>query len=1511
MLSQDWSQRKKQYDVVVVGSGYGGAITAARVSGANGSGPKKSVCILERGKEWPVGSFPDDALGVAANVRNPLLNPLGLYEFLAFSDISIIKGSGLGGTSLLNANVAIVPDEEVFERAAWPKNVNRRELLPYYEAARKMLRANPHPRGKELLKVKALDRRARQLGTEAFALDIVVNFDIDGPNAQGVNQKPCIDCGDCVTGCNVGAKNTLYMNYLPAARRNGTEIFTQAQVDWVEKVGSGGWRIHGRHFNALGMPERFSLEAGTVVLSGGSLGTPEVLLRSALKGLSLSPRVGTSFNGNGDFFGMAYNSDYQINIEGFGNNPEHPWRKNGNAPGPSIVGAIRYNPNLPLEKRIIVEDLALPKAYVGPAMVAFGALGGEDTDVGDERAELARQRRNNPLSPYRADNAMNHSLVYLLMGQDDAKGTIHLKTNFLDPLGRVEVDWDNVGRQAVFTQMNEEIRRHARALGARFISNPLWNFVERRNLITAHPLGGCPMGDDHLEGGVDEFGRVYSADGSVHLGLYVADGSLMPTALGVNPFLTISAVSERAAERLVRHLGGEAYPERPATVPVTRIDPLEVITYKEPDLERIFMRVQSLGIEALINSGQHTCDVEKRLIRNDTVWKGFFARGHVLNRLSTAFYAGFKKQFSRAASGTVGVTSDSDDRLQVRNTLEEIDLDKRTGTLEPGRYILLRYPDPPWNVFYDILKIVNEDLIIGRVYLGEFPNGLRQFTFAMSRVYGLENMTVLDHRSLYQDGKAPTREELSGLWEMRAVANAANTGVVGYLKFDLKPDGRLEARYRFLGLLEGLVEPVFAADHFQLNDFTQFHDEIRVVGKDFLVGKYTTMSPPALHELFGPNSLGLFHLDTSIGGTRQFSLYYTLRRSEMAELPTTSFLAPLLDVRLPDGVGMTFDEEMDGYYFPGLQLPPGRAGDLQIDARIPATGVPPGATKFGFQARVTVRDLNEFIENPQHEAGLNGTLHFGDWLGRGEATFVVDSRKSVFSYLRINPLTQEAEMNYEYYFSDSDQKEYRLFGRKYMQKDERGGIAGLQEILRDYTTLYCHLTEVATGKELGTGQLKFRTLESLEAFGSLLAFTFSFKVTGTDNPLLKAQAQLRYMALTSQFILREYDPLVVQGGMLADEIREAVLRGAETPDYFSTRPTLDLQAILRETPTRPLETLLNCGTVTIDYENQRIHRDSFWKGSFAKDTLLGWEERIRNQNLPEVVHGAAGRYTGGSFWKRFDAITAGQATGYVVNYELDFLPGKPVVKAVKYPDNNRKYFKAGDDVLLLNYTQDPYRPVYDVMKVIDQNNCLGVMHLGEFPNGIEFATFVMARHNYPFEKMSVLDHKAIFEDSRARIPAASEIAGTWNGYLIFLTRPDLSLLNQLDPVAFNVKFVPTSQGVECRFRFGRVQARMAAGEEITIAAAAAARGGTETVRTSAPREAAMQFSRESSRHVGLGQVGREIRLVDANTLIGKWTAPETSPWLNISGLKEALKGYLHRREGEATFCFVLKKVEGA
>lgn len=1474
MLAKDWNQRKTKYDVVIVGSGYGGAITAARISGAPVN-PKKSVCLLERGKEWPVGQFPDSLPKAVEQVRNTVTNPTGLYDFPVFEEIAVMKGCGLGGTSLVNANVAIIPDDDVFLQSSWPRSINRPALQPYYDTALKVLASRPHPRAKELLKVQALERRAKEIGLEAFGLNINVNFDIDGLNPYGVPQKPCIDCGDCITGCNVGAKNTLYMNYLPMAHANGTDIFTQTQVDWLEKLPDGGWRIHGRRHERL-FPESFTLDAGCVILAAGSLGSPEILLRSEVHGLSLSPMAGTHFNGNGDFFGIAFNGEYRTNVLGFGNHPDSPWRPY--APGPTIVGGIRYNKDLPIGRRMTIEDLSFPSAYISAAMVAFGAMGGQPTVAGHESEEKARRAKDNPFDPYQPDNAMNHTMFYLVVSEDNAKGTMRLNTNLLDPHGRLEIDWDDAGNEPIFTLINEELRRHARALEAAFIENPWWHFLNLHRLITAHPLGGLPLGEDYLQGAVDPFGRVFDGKGSVHDGLFVADGSLIPCALGVNPLLTISALSERIAEKMIRNFQGEPYPALPASVSVHFIDPLEAANDDEADLERIFTRVETQSIDTMVNTGEWSVDLEKGLIRNDTAWKGFFPRGHVLNRISTALREGFKKKFTRGASGISGVTSDSDGHINVANTLEEITLEKPTGTLEEGKYILLRYTGAPWSAFYDIFKVINHDLLIGRVYIGEYPHGARMFTFPMTRVYALKDMTASDHQALFQRSPAATPSQLAGVWEMRAVANAMDTGVVAWLRFDLKPDGRLEARYRFLGLFEGLVEPVFGKDHFQLYDFTPFHDEIRCVAPDFMVGRYTAHAPSLLGELFGPESLGLFHLDAAPSGTEQISFYYTLTRSKAEDMPASGFLEPLLDIQLPDGLSMTFDERMVGYYFPGVSMPFNRRDDHEIEARLPAFGKPAGAVDCYFQMRVTIRDVNEFLMSPEHEAGLSGTIHFGDFQGQGEATFVVDSLRSRFNYLRMNPETQEAEILYHIYFQDSQKKDYLFFARKYMERDPLQPMAGVREILHDYTTAYCHLTETESGKELGMALLKFKTFEDLPAVESFADFLKSFQVTGTESSWLKAQARLRFLAFTNQFVIREYEPFSVAADMTADEVREEVLRGATAADEFSTRPTAELQQILRETPTLPLETLLNHGGVTIDYASRRIWRDSFWKGSFAKDSLLGWEERIRNTALGEGALQTASVYTGGSFWKRFDSIQDGGAVGYVVNYELHCLPGKPLVKQLKYPDDNRRYFRAGDDILLLTYQNEPYRKVYDTIKAIDKDNCIGVMHLGEFPNGIEFATFVMARNNYPFEKMSVPDHQAIFNGDHVHVPSPNEITGAWEGHLIFLTRPDVSLLNQLNPVAFRLKFLPASNGVVGHYQFGILSGSMQ-----------------------------VQFTDEFVELVDFTRFHDEIRMIDNQTMIGKWVSPSAPAWLNNSLVHKALEGYLEPGKDRLAFYYLLTR----
>ncbi len=327
------------------------------------------------------------------------------------------------------------------------------------------------------------------------------------------------------------------------------------------------------------------------------------------------------------------------------------------------------------------------------------------------------------------------------------------------------------------------------------------------------------------------------------------------------------------------------------------------------------------------------------------------------------------------------------------------------------------------------------------------------------------------------------------------------------------------------------MTPSFLQDHFQLNDLTTFHDEIRIVTPDLLVGKYMTALPPAVSALVSNPSLGLFH--TEAGG--QFGFYYMLTRTAGANLPVNALLRPFLDAQLPDGIGMTFDEEMVGWYFPGASTPaPGRDGDLTIAARIPSSGTPVRAVSCQFDVRISVRDVNEFVDGYEHEAQISGTISFGQFAGQSPANFPIDASCSTFHYLRINPQTGEAEMRYHIEFADAAGQRYAFDGVKYMQKDSN--IPALRDLLGAYTTLYCHVSEFlpdGTTRQIGIGYLRFLTFENLAAVSNLAGFLSSFQISGTTDPVFQLQARLRFIAFTAEFVQREFDPLGFPGAQAA------------------------------------------------------------------------------------------------------------------------------------------------------------------------------------------------------------------------------------------------------------------------------------------------------------------------------------------------------------------------------------------
>jgi len=555
------------FDVVVIGSGYGGAVAAARFAAMQDKdGMPLRVCVLERGREYVPGTFPNQFADLPGDVR--LTRPDetgakgqrdGLFDFRIGKDVSALIGNGLGGGSLINAGVAERPHDDVFEDDAWPSalRADRAGRQRGFEQAERMLGVRP-AQTQDIAKYEALRGFASTLGLDARPVRVAATAS-DRRSWLGVEQRGCIACGGCVTGCNFWAKNTLPMNYLAYARRAGARLFTGATVNRVTRSGDG-WRVH---FQQTVPPhprkgdDEHVLTAHQVVIAAGTYGSTEILLRSREAGLRVSQKLGERFSTNGDMINVHYGYPGLVNSAP---REDTPFRER--KVGPTITGMFESGRRR--AERIVVQELAIP----GPLRRVFEEI----VTTGAVPVNLSRTdwstHTPDDADPAAVDpNAIERAQVLAAFGDDGAEGRLELADNWqASPDGAVRVAWENAGDAAVFARQDALLRKSER-LGGVYLRNPLWKPLPddlagllsgpqpSGQLFTVHPLGGCPMGEDAEAGVVDDLGRVYdpkvSADRTrVHDGLLVLDGSVVPVALGINPLLTITALAERAVRKI-------------------------------------------------------------------------------------------------------------------------------------------------------------------------------------------------------------------------------------------------------------------------------------------------------------------------------------------------------------------------------------------------------------------------------------------------------------------------------------------------------------------------------------------------------------------------------------------------------------------------------------------------------------------------------------------------------------------------------------------------------------------------------------------------------------------------------------------------------------------------------------------------------------------------------------------------------------------------------------------------
>ncbi|HTG33985.1 MAG TPA: GMC oxidoreductase [Thermoanaerobaculia bacterium] len=568
-----------RYEAIVIGSGFGGGISACRLSKR---WPGK-VMVLERGKRYPMGAFPRAPHDFARNFWNLCDVPgeqrprpkemqdseaHGLFDIRNFHRMDVVLSAGLGGGSLIYANVFMEPPEHVFDER-WPANTKKAALAPYYSIAKEVLGSRPIPRNgdprREITRTRLFEKFAKAVGRDSKLVDINVFFgnDFNNPlpigeqarNRYGALQTSCVYCAECDVGCNTHSKNTIDLNYLHVAEhRYGAEVLTEHLAHTIVPLGAGGEEdpaadgSHGYavYYYDLNQGKKLVNKALTnrVVVSAGTLGSTELLMRcrDLYKTLPrLSAQLGKRFSGNGDFLSFVIGHEKPAK----GMPPANPNY------GPVITQRIDCNlfEKFIKDRAFIMEDASYPvfaawfTEGIKPRFMhlqaiwlwlrnAFGRWirGTSPGSVGWALSDLLS-----------GDISWNTS-VLLCMGLDRSNGTMSL-----DKEGSVTIDWPQQDSMPLYKAIVEECKRYGKEVeGKDFFVLPTWYPPVRKN-VSVHPLGGCVLADDPAKGvtsaDLPTFGQVFG-----YTGLYVADGALLPSAVGANPTATISALSERVAE---------------------------------------------------------------------------------------------------------------------------------------------------------------------------------------------------------------------------------------------------------------------------------------------------------------------------------------------------------------------------------------------------------------------------------------------------------------------------------------------------------------------------------------------------------------------------------------------------------------------------------------------------------------------------------------------------------------------------------------------------------------------------------------------------------------------------------------------------------------------------------------------------------------------------------------------------------------------------------------------------
>ncbi|WP_427764359.1 GMC oxidoreductase [Streptomyces sp. DSM 41931] len=553
------------YDVLVVGSGFGGTVSALRLTEKG-----YRVGVLEAGRRWTRESLPKNSWDLKNYLWAPRLGMYGIQRIHLLGNVMVLAGAGVGGGSLNYANTLYVPPKPFFEDPQWGDITNwQEELAPYYDQARRMLgvRLNPTTTPSDV----HLKAAAERMGCgDTFHMAPVGVFFGDGEDADGKvkatpgqevpdpyfggagpSRRACSECGECMTGCRHGAKNTLNENYLYLAEKAGAVVHPMTTAVSVTEDSRGGFAVATLPTNDRRKGKGRTFTARRVVLAAGTYGTQTLLHRMRTGGQlpHLSDRLGERTRTNSEALVGAQTDDRR-------------YRKATGEPKADFTRGVAITSSIHPDENTHIEPVRYGKGSnsMGSLSILQVPYAGSDSGAARVLGWLGNVARHPWLTLRSLSNRRwsERTIIGLVMQSLDNSLTTYLKPS---GVGRGLLT-ARQGHGAPNPKQIKAATDGASALAAEINGFAGSNVGELTGMpLTAHFLGGCAIGDSPETGVIDPYHRLYG-----HPGITVADGSAVSANLGVNPSLTITAQAERAmsfwpnkGEEDPRPAQGEAY----------------------------------------------------------------------------------------------------------------------------------------------------------------------------------------------------------------------------------------------------------------------------------------------------------------------------------------------------------------------------------------------------------------------------------------------------------------------------------------------------------------------------------------------------------------------------------------------------------------------------------------------------------------------------------------------------------------------------------------------------------------------------------------------------------------------------------------------------------------------------------------------------------------------------------------------------------------------------------------